>query len=271
MTDGGPELPALRTWPPGRTFADAEALAVQCTGCGAPWRVHVSLGGFRMLCACGAWISVPNPAAALSTDVAATAVAAAELPAPIGSVRDERGLVLLPGDDGETVYTPIQTDLPMAPGTLRRASASNQARWTSRTLLELIALLAALLGPQTVAFLLADGREFELLLPVAGLASALLVALVVAIAGPVGLLGFRQAPRRYVGEVVLATAAALLLAHGWVLVLEHALPEIDTDGLRRLVERLGLPMALLTIAVLPALLEEVIFRGFLQGRLLALH
>jgi membrane protease YdiL (CAAX protease family) len=133
------------------------------------------------------------------------------------------------------------------------------------------ALLLALLGPQLAAFLLADGREFELLLPFAGFVSGLLVALVVAVAGPVGLLGFRPAPLRYIGEVALATGAALLLAHGWIYVLEHTLPEISTDGLERLIARLGLPMALLTIAVFPAVLEEIVFRGFLQGRLLALY
>jgi membrane protease YdiL (CAAX protease family) len=271
VTDGSSELPAFRTWPPGRTFPDAEALAATCSGCSAHWRVHQSLGGFRLLCACGAWLEVPRPTTALPTVAGPQAVEAAALPAPIGSVRDERGLVLLPGDDGETVFAPIRTDLPMAPGTLRRASASNQARWSTRTVLEMTALLLALLGPQLAAFLLADGREFELLLPFAGFVSGLLVALVVAVAGPVGLLGFRPAPLRYIGEVALATGAALLLAHGWIYVLEHTLPEISTDGLERLIARLGLPMALLTIAVFPAVLEEIVFRGFLQGRLLALY
>jgi membrane protease YdiL (CAAX protease family) len=49
-----------------------------------------------------------------------------------------------------------------------------------------------------------------------------------------------------------------------------ARPAADTDFLAELVTRLGLPASLFVIAVCPAVLEEIVFRGMLQGRLMAL-
>ncbi len=266
MNDGA-EPPAVRTWPPGRALDDAEAHSVQCAACGAPWRVHKSLAGFRLRCDCGAWIEMPAPPQ--SAPMLAPP-ANEQLPARVDPrQRDAAGLITLPNDPGEMVFTPIRTDLPMAPGTLVDASPSNRARWTNRTLFEFAAVFVALVGPQLAALLLARGREFELLLPFASLASGALVALVVALGGPYGRLGFTRTASRYFAEAIAAAAIALLFALGWLMVLRAAMPDLD-DPLRGLTERLGLPATLLVVAVAPAVLEEIMFRGMLQGRLLAL-
>lgn len=268
MSDGEP-LPLAHSWPAGRAIPDAEVILARCAACGATWRVHQSLAGFRLRCSCDAWVEVPLPP---------PAPASQELPMPTTDrvparldtrTRDENGLVLLPGDPGEMLFAPVRTDLPLAPGALLRASPTNQARWTNRTLLEFGAMLAALLGPQIAAFVFAKGREFELLLPFASLCSGILVAIVVAIAGPPGVLGFRRAAARYCAEALLVAGAGVMAALGWLALLRHAFPDLP-DGMRDLVGELGLPLALLVIAVSPAVLEEVIFRGLLQGRLLAL-
>jgi membrane protease YdiL (CAAX protease family) len=130
-------------------------------------------------------------------------------------------------------------------------------------------MLAALLGPQLAALLSARGQEFELLLPFTSLVSGVLVALVAAWAGPYGRLGFvRAAPHHFVNAVA-AAAAAVVLAHLWLLVLREAFPDLE-DPLRPLRERLGVPVVLFVVAVAPAVLEEIVFRGLLQGRLQAL-
>jgi membrane protease YdiL (CAAX protease family) len=255
VTEGEPAA-GPRSWPPGRDFPDGEAIAAACAQCGTPWRVHTSLAGFRMRCTCGAWLDVPAPPQPRA-HLAATA-------------RDERGLAVLPGDTDEDLLASVPTNVALAPGELTRASASNRARWTSRTLLEFAAMLAALVGPQLAAFLLAKGNEWEQLLPFASLCSGVLVAIVVVVAGPWGSLGFRAAKPRYWLEVLPVAGAGVLLALGWLRLLEAAFDDLPIDGLDNFVERLGLPMALAVIAVAPALLEEVMFRGLLQGRLLAL-
>lgn len=267
MSDGEP-LPVARSWPPGRELTDAESLATACQDCGQSWRVHTSLAGFRLRCGCGAFVAVPAlPVAAAPSRLSAPAVDPTHR---IDTrVRDERGQILLPGDLGETVFAPIATHLPMAPGSLRRASPSNQVRWTNRTLLEFFAMLCALGGPQLAAFWLASGREFELLLPFASLASGVLVALVVAWAGHYGRVGFARASARHYGEALLAAGLGVLLAFGWVELVRTAFDH-DEDMLQQLTTRLGIPLALFVVAVTPAVLEEVMFRGVLQGRLTAL-
>lgn len=265
MNDGA-EPP--RTWPPGRPLDPAESTLVPCGSCGAPWRVHHSLAGFRLRCDCGAWVEVAALPAALPAP--AEPAALPDVVRPLGRPRDADGLVTLPGDLGETVFQPIPTDLPMAPGTMLRASDSTRTRWTNRTVLEFVALLAALLGPQLLAHLLASGREEGLLLPFASLLSGVLVLTVAAHAGPYGLIGLRRAPLPHYAEALLAAGVGLLLAAGWVAVLQAAFDGLDSDPLGELRDRLGIWATLFVIAVAPAVLEEVAFRGVLQGRLQAL-
>ena len=175
----------------------------------------------------------------------------------------------LPGDDGDIIYSEIPVNAPLAPGAMTRASHSNQTRWTNRTLIEFTLLMLALLGPQFGAWLLAAGNDFELLLPFASLVSGVCVAGILAWAGPFGRLGIRGAAPRYWLEVIPVTALSVLIAMGYAEVLGSLLPGME-DGSDDTIKRLGLFASLLVIAVSPALLEEVIFRGMLQGRLLAL-
>lgn len=269
MTAGDP-APTPHSWPPGRELSTAEALAAACPDCGTPWRVHASLAGFRLRCHCGGWVEVPAPPSPPAPLPAPPAPLPAPAPPPttIADARD-RGLVALPVEPGEMLFAPIPTNLPLAPGALRAASPSNRARWTDRTLLELAAMLAALLAPPMLAWWLSSGREFELLLPLASLVSGALVAMVVAWAGPYGRIGFTRAAPRHFAEAVLAAAGGLLLATAWVAVVRAALGDVP-DPLAGLRARLGLPMTLFVVAAAPAVLEEIVFRGLLQGRLLAL-
>ncbi|MCU0867924.1 MAG: CPBP family intramembrane metalloprotease [Planctomycetes bacterium] len=270
LEPGREHAPAPRSWPADRPLLDAEAIAVVCRDCQAPWRVHRSLAGFRLQCHCGAWIEVPPPAGALlpaPPPSAAPAKAGRELGRPT-LARGE--LIELPDNTDDASFAPVATDLPLAPGALRHQSPSNQARWSGRTVLEFVAILVALLGPQLAALLLSRGDEFELLLPAATVASFVLVALVVAFAAPYGRIGLRGAAPRYFGEAVLAAAVALGAASLWVLVLREAFPDADADAIEALTRQLGVPLTLFVVAFGPAVLEEVTFRGVLQGRLLAL-
>jgi membrane protease YdiL (CAAX protease family) len=266
VTEDG--APIARTWPADRPLADDEAIAVACGACALPWRVHTSLAGFRLRCDCGAWLDVP-PSPTPEPALPAPANAPPTMPHRLHLARrrrDERGLVPTIGDDDLMQFAPVPLDAPMAPGSLRNQSPSNRARWTNRTLLEFGALLAALLGPQLAALLLARGGEFELLLPFTTLVSGVLVAIVVAASGPYGRLGLHRGPWRHYATALLGAGVALLAAIGWLWLLG-----VDEPGLvSRLRAELGLPLTLFVVATAPAVLEEVMFRGVLQGRLLAL-
>tara|TARA_R110002072_G_scaffold46591_10_gene129185 strand:+ start:215665 stop:216684 length:1020 start_codon:yes stop_codon:yes gene_type:complete len=267
------EQPVVRTWPQGRNLGDDECIELSCVTCRTHWRIHDRLRGFKLRCSCDNWLQIPGPAQVeTESKPAITATDPSELPVSFSARHarhNERGLMELPGDDGDIIYAKIPVDAPLAPGAMTRASQSNQTRWTNRALLEFVLLMVALLGPQFAAYLLAQGSEFELLLPFASLVSGVCVAGILAWAGPFGRLGLRGAAPRYWLEVIPVTVLSVLLAMGYVEVLRSLLPDID-DGLDNLTNRLGLVASMLVIAVSPAVLEEVIFRGMLQGRLLAL-
>jgi len=263
----------VRTWPAGRALQDEECIELSCVNCRTHWRIHDRLRGFRLRCECGVWLQIPAPTV---SDVPAQLPAAREpdLPVALGNQRavlDDRGMVVLPGDehDGDVIYTEIPVDAAMAPGSMRRASNSNQTRWNNRTLLEFTLLMLALLGPQLAASLIARNNEFELLLPFASLISGVLVAIVIAWAGPYGRVGLRPAHPRFFAEAVVMAAVSVGIATLYVMGLEALLPDAES-GMEDLVQRLGLTMSILVIAVTPAVLEEIIFRGMLQGRLMAI-
>ncbi len=264
----------MRTWPEGRSLTDEECVALSCASCRTLWRIHNRLRGFRLRCGCGTWLQLTPPAPAASSPALLTGGSEPQLPVsfdPEQARLDERGLVQLPGDehDGEVFYAEIPVDAPMAPGTVYGASNTNQARWTNRTLLEFAFLMAALLGPQVAVALISAGNETELLLPIASAVSCVLVGVVIVCAGPFGLIGLRGARPRFFLEALGMAALSVGLATLYVMGLEALLPDAKS-GLEGLTERIGLPLALFVVAVTPAVLEEVIFRGMLQGRLMAL-
>lgn len=267
------EQPAVRTWPHGRELADDECIELSCVACRTHWRIHDRLRGFKLRCSCNQWLQIPgNALAEAEANAAITALDPSDLPISFSAKHarhNERGLMELPGDDGDIIYAKIPINAPLAPGAMKRASHSNQTRWTNRTLIEFTLLMLALLGPQFGAWLLAAGNDFELLLPFASLVSGVCVAGILAWAGPFGRLGIRGAAPRYWLEVIPVTALSVLIAMGYSEILNSLLPGTE-DGSDDTIKRLGLFASLLVIAVSPALLEEVIFRGMLQGRLLAL-
>ena len=274
------------TWPRGQSLADADARSASCSGCAQPWRVHKSLCGFRLRCDCGAWVDVakdpPAPAALLANTDPTAAMTPSERTALRKAVdrehaalqpmhRDERGMVQLRAEPGETVDVAIPTSLPMAPGTLQQGKVEWRARWTSVALLEITAVLFAILVPQFAAMAMAEGQEGALLLPFASLLGGLAVLAIAAFSGPYGTVGLRRFSGRHALEAAIAPAVGFALAVLWCKALFAAVPDLEGDpSMRELVDRLGPELSVFTIAVMPAVVEEIAFRGMLQGRLMAL-
>lgn len=271
------EEPPIRTWPAGREMGDDECIELSCVACRTHWRIHDRLRGFRLRCSCDRWLQIPGIASkAQPANLIATGPDAHLPGAPRKRLRsqqqttvDEHGLIKVPEDAGDVIYTAIPTDAPLAPGAMRRASHSNRTRWTNRTLLEFVFLMAALLGPQLGAVLLTENSEFSLLLPFASLLSGVLVAIIIAWAGPYGRIGLRGASHRHIAEAVGVAAISVGIAVLYMLILKRMFPEAES-GLESLTESLGFVASVFVVAVTPAVLEEIIFRGMLQGRLMAL-
>lgn len=254
MSDGqpGPASPApgertnAHSWPD-RPLTDDEVVAAVCRDCHAAWRVHHSLAGCKLRCHCGAWVEVPSTAAAAkATEPAAiarpTSLAIAPAPPPPTAVVDS----------------------------LRQAGAQHRAHWSTRTLLEFAAMLLALVGPQLVTLLLTDQQHSEQLLPWTTGISFALVAIVAAGSGTPRQFGFRSAPVPQFLTAAVAAGAAVAAAWLWLLALRALFPELALDETAAMTRRLGVATMLFVVAFGPAVLEEVVFRGLLQGRLMAL-
>lgn len=266
--DPTPERPGQtdsRRWPRRRGLASAHDLHVLCSACGLNWDVDPALGGFRLRCECGGWVRVPGPAR--------QALAAAPPPAetPRLASHDDQGRLLRAVPADATRGSRVPTSLPMAPGTLVEGDAATRARWTDRAIVELCLVIAALIGPALAVMLVREGREDTLLLPFASLVSGALVLTIVAAAGRFGTTGLQPARARHVAEGAGAAVLGFAIALAWIELLSVVAPAWSDDPTcQSLLRALGPGWAIFVLAISPALLEELAFRGLLQGRLMAL-
>lgn len=277
-----PPSDRIRHWPPHRPPDANDSVLTACPACALRWQVHRSMAGFRLRCECGAWVPVPLDEAARrallpssdpATDATGAVIEATPRRRPLERQRsstDEQGRIVLRLAPGETHARQIPTSMPMAPGSLQQANAATRATWTSRAIVEFVLLLGAILGPQLAILLLTRGEEEVLLMPFASLLSGALILVLAAVCGPYGTTGLRGSSPRYFGEAIAAAGSALGIAWLWIHLLVTFFPGLAADPLRPIVERLGPAGAVFVVAVTPAVVEEIAFRGLLQGRLLAL-
>jgi membrane protease YdiL (CAAX protease family) len=268
--NGDEALPVVRQWPPNEVLDPATAIAVSCSGCAAPWRVHSDLAGFRLRCSCGAWIEVPaRLPPALTEPAALPAViddAPTGLPAPFTS--DAQGRIELPVKRGQVTDQEMPVHVPMAPGTVLHGNVATQQRWTNAAFLELALLMMAFLGPWLVIDLVLEGEARTLAMPFASLITGTAVVLIAAALSPYAFTGLRKAAPRYWVEAVGFAVAAFLLAMGWMGIVDAK----DESGtmLRGLRDLLGEGWLMFVLAFCPAVFEELAFRGAVQGRFYAL-
>lgn len=263
MTDDG----APATWPRGASLTEVESVAAVCPSCALPWRVHRSMAGFRIRCGCGAWVPVPAPAdvralpgsAALARADAfaldeiddSGAPPAAPRPRALAGVRGWDGAPLRPDADGSW--------------SLRHAEAAARARWTNRTVLTLVAIVAAFVVPAVAVQLLYRGSREALYLPIVSVASSLLVLVLVSAGREFVGEGLRAARARHFAEAALVAGVAAAVAYGWVRLLVRTM-DVDDSGFAEIRSELGLPLTLAVFSLAPGVFEELAFRGLFQGR-----
>lgn len=237
-----------RSWPPGRSFPDAQTIEATCSTCALRWRVHEDLAGGRVACECGAWVQVPNRHAPLPLPMPMLESLSAEV--SISGAGD--GLGPEPAThEVDALHKPVEAD--------------EVRRFSSRTVIELCLLLLALGAPPTAVSLLTDPRTHGLLMPLSGLLSGILVLVVGALTQGVGFSGLRASKPKYFVEAALVVIPVLGVAFGlsWVL---RAVGAVEDMTILELREHLGLGMALFAVALCPAVFEEIAFRGVLHAR-----
>ncbi|MFO1009302.1 MAG: CPBP family intramembrane glutamic endopeptidase [Planctomycetota bacterium] len=182
----------------------------------------------------------------------------------------QSALVIEPSATAYVEAPPLGTAAPA--GALEDAHPTARARWTNRMGLEVAALGLAILGPPALAYGLSRAKEDVPLLPFASIASALLVLVLSAAIGGYAVVGLCGARVRYWVEASLTALLAFGFAMAWVWVAKHALPDSAADDaqLKALRRALGFGWSAVVVALVPALVEEIAFRGVLQGRTSAL-
>ncbi len=278
-----------RYWPASDPPGPEESVEVVCEFCGLAWRIHQDLSGSRMRCDCRAWIEVPGPkqAAALTEgeDAANEVVQSADTEGAGSSlVPVSDGAALQPIDlnagteleeaEFHPLHKPLEgrdvpLDMPMRAGSLRSASTESRQKWTNRSALELALMLGAIMLPQLLLGLLVPPHRQAQFLPLASLVGGLLVLGVGLFAGHYTYGALRRCKASFFFEALGATALFLVLVHFYSQLLPKEITEQDPLALLR--DELGIGWALFVIALSPAILEELAFRGLLQGRLSALY
>ena len=124
------DLPAVRYWPPYEQADPANSLATQCTGCGAPWRVHRDMAGFRLRCTCGTYVQVPRlpePSPAARIDALTPYDGSRDLALAPEITEDDEGRLQVASKRGEVIEREMPTSAPMAPGTVLHGNNPNAA------------------------------------------------------------------------------------------------------------------------------------------------
>lgn len=254
MADDPPEIYAddEAWWPPGQRVAEDETVDVRCP-CGVLWHVHTDLIGSRLRCRCGEWVSVAAP------DAAGPVTGLLPESAPL--IVESSPVVPAASSRGQSRPQPSEH------GALRHASVSAQARWTDRTLIELFLLMMAFIVPSAVLQFGTTGDMRGVFMPLAGLATSLLVFFIALMSRGYAFEGLRRAAPKYFLEALLATGVALALAYAWMALVSAASPMERSDPFAPLKDEIGLGMVIFVVGVVPGIFEEIAFRGLVQGRL----
>jgi hypothetical protein len=141
-----------------------------------------------------------------------------------------------------------------------------RTRILNRAFLELFLIIAAVVGPVLILMTTSTGKNRMILHPVSGLVSAISVFLIALVSAPRIFRGIRGFRSKYLLEIMLAVAAGLLTAWGYLYLIrisEYSKFIIRYD---EMAEQWGWSGLIFTVAIVPGIFEELAFRGVLQDR-----
>lgn len=258
--------PETLIWPLNFTEVTPDFLAAGCASCGRSWRIHPDVGGYRFRCRCNAWVDVPA-APVQASPVAFLPLSKDAEAAPLG--RPIKDLATLP--DRRLAGMTSWDGKPLRPDTagnwsLRHASVEDRQRWTTRTILEIVAMWLAFIAPAMFLQFSLTGPDRALYMPLSAVASSILVLLVGFLHPAFTFAGLRPAHPKFFGESFVVCAGFAATAIVWTEFLRQFI-QGGEDEFAGLAEHVGLPMTLIVVAVVPGIFEEIAFRGLIQARL----
>ncbi len=234
-----PDSASPLRWRGAERCAPDELVTAICTACGQAWLVHADLVGFRIRCRCQSMLLVVAPAA--------PGPAQPILPAPL--------------------QNPLPARLPLRPSAAIQAEphsgmrVAQQTRGINRMWIQLILLLAALMGPNLLMMINHAGPGQDEAWPITTLATGVLVTAIGLIWPKSAFSGLRMPPLLHLLQALALGLGCALLAILYV----HAFAGDQTmSGIKG---NLGLPAALLVVALCPGIYEELAFRGILHATL----
>ncbi len=208
------------------------------------------MAGFRLLCVCGAWFTVPGKAD--EEDLAASA----GWLEPAGTADRASGAVTtrLRGRRSRGRETEF-SDLRHAPHSVRK-------RYANRSFLILALVLGAFYIPAILVQLWAPPSKQVSWMPVASVFSGLFVVTLGLLVGDAAFRALRGAKWRFFVESGIVGALFVITARVYTRLIAPDAPE----PLDPLIENLGWYGALFVVAFCPAVFEEIAFRGIVQNR-----
>lgn len=262
----------MQLWPKNQILAEKELIRAVCATCDQVWGIHQDMAGFRLACDCGGWVEVPWPVSGneqgsvAESKVTQHSLASRAEPPP----EDLEGLVkLAPLPLGEVRMEKVSTSVPLAPGELLHASVESKARWTNRTILELVGILFAFWIPMLIVSWNWPADQWVQLMPLTSLVSSVLVVTLGYFASAYSFSGLRMPKHQAFAEAAIACAIASILAYLYVEGVHALYPDVESSR-SPIVDTLGIPLSIVIMALCPGIFEELAFRGLLQGRISAL-
>ena len=240
-----------RIWPKRKTHLDGDELKTRCTACGMQWLVDQALAGYRLRCECGSWVGAPS------------------LPKgpELEGHRQAKRLEYWFDDDSpsEPAFQLVGSERVTETAKHKPKRQAVPEQRIDRGLLELFSWLVIFAIPAFALPELVASTEMTWLPLFSSLGTGLLILLVSARKEKLGPSRIGRAKWRHLAEANLVSYAAA--AGAIALTPQIAAGSMLGAGLAALLEHGGLVAGLLGVALLPALLEEIAFRGVLQGRM----
>ncbi|MEZ6003874.1 MAG: hypothetical protein R3F33_06770 [Planctomycetota bacterium] len=208
------------------------------------------MAGFRLRCVCGEWVQVPG-----GEETPPLALTGPSRPLPTARARTEPQLPVVPVSEprGPKPLPPVEvTDFQLADYRVQR-------REHTRVIAELILLALAFFGPHLYVLLAYSGQSQDLMIPLASLAGAAGVVLECLLSPSISFEGLRKTGRRYYLQALWTAAAVAFLA--WWIPDAWLNPDGRPTYLEELHANLGTGLVLFVLALMPAIFEELAFRG----------
>lgn len=136
----------------------------------------------------------------------------------------------------------------------------------NRAYIELVLMVAAIIGPVVILFFSSTGKKRMMLHPAASIVSSLLILLIVSVSASHIFREIRLFKLRYAGEAILAVVIGCSLAWLYTQVIDFSGYSEHKIDFTSMADHWGWQGLILSVGLFPGIFEEIAFRGVLQSR-----